>query len=73
MPSNWDYIENLPPEIPTFTREERRRITKVHNELQEKHDPVAAYCRKHKIYPSTSSRDWYEMKMRLRDAERAGE
>lgn len=67
----WDLMALGVEDVPTFTEEERARITRVHNELQEKYDPVAAYCRKTGTFPFVHPKHYTDYNEKLRYAERA--
>lgn len=67
----WDLMTLNADEIPTFTAEEMERINRVHNELQEKYDPVAAHCRKTKTFPFVRPRDYADYNDKLHHVERA--
>lgn len=68
----WDLMATSMDEVPTLTKEEQERITRVHNELQEKHDPVAAQIRKNRTIPLFSPKHYQDHNEKLHHAERTG-
>ncbi|KKN36841.1 hypothetical protein LCGC14_0769630 [marine sediment metagenome] len=72
MLSNWELFDEADA-LPFFTVEERLRITRVHNEMQDLYDPIASYCRKNRRIPLAfrSQEEHYDDIKKIRDAEDA--
>ena len=70
MATNWDRFD-LMDDLPYFTVEERKRIDKVYDELQAKHDPIATARRKTGFYKFGRKTDLYDINKKVRDAEDA--
>ena len=67
---NWDRWDEF-EDVPFFTQEERKRVTKNFNMLQEKYDPVAAKMRKEGTFHFGRREDQYESGKKIRGAEAA--
>lgn len=70
MANNWDRFDTQ-DEFPFFTGEERKRISRVHDELQKKYDPVLYKEMRRRPVHFRKSREVYEANVKVRDAERA--
>lgn len=53
---NWDRFDEA-DKVPFFTQEERARITRIHNMMQDKYDPIAARLRTERRLPNYSQRE----------------